>query len=218
MLCFGDIAASRVNSDHTVHLNYQYGTHQKRDERKSERNVFCQRRCSRQPQHQNQTYRSRIKVSFWFQSFSTVVNFFVVSKGRSIGSQNVGFQIIMDCLLQLFFVFSCSVVIESLESFKFASLEAAIISLLRFLRYYNNIRDFKIRNGEVLLRLREVKLTSGDVSTCVEERLSGRRGRSMIFYYGTVFRLGQSSLREYKISFPCHFHDFFSFFTSQVLR
>ena len=47
-------------------------------------------------------------------------------------------------------------------------------------------RDFKIRYGEVLLRLRKVKFTSGDVSTCVAVRLSSR---SMLFYYGKVLRL-----------------------------
>ena len=35
-------------------------------------------------------------------------------------------------------------------------------------------RDFKIRYGEVLLQLREVKFTFGDVSTCVAVRLSSR--------------------------------------------
>ena len=47
-------------------------------------------------------------------------------------------------------------------------------------------RDFKIRYGEVLLRLRKVKFTSGDVSTCVAVWLSSP---SMLFYYGKVLRL-----------------------------
>ena len=36
------------------------------------------------------------------------------------------------------------------------------------------IRDFKIRHGDVLLRLREVKVTSGDVSTWVAVNLVPR--------------------------------------------
>ena len=52
-----------------------------------------------------------------------------------------------------------------------------------------SIRDFKIRYGEVLLRLRKVKFTSGDVSTCVAVWLSSRSSRSMLFYYGKVLRL-----------------------------
>ena len=47
-------------------------------------------------------------------------------------------------------------------------------------------RDFKIDYGEVLLRLREIKFTSGDVSTCAAVRLSSR---SMLFHYGKVLRL-----------------------------
>ena len=46
-------------------------------------------------------------------------------------------------------------------------------------------RDFKIRYGEVLLQLREVKFTFGDVSTCVAVRLSSR---SMLFYQYFVWR------------------------------
>lgn len=86
----GDMAASEVKSDHTINLNY--GTHHNRDKRKSERNVACHWSCLRQPQHQNQTYRSLMKGSFLSQSFSTVAGefFFIFSKGRSIGSQNVG--------------------------------------------------------------------------------------------------------------------------------
>ena len=76
-----------------------------------------------------------------------------------------------------------------------------------------NTSDFKIRYGELLLRLREVKITSGDVSTCVAVRLSSR---SMFFYYGKVLRLAWYSLREYKLSFPCHFHDYFTFSRSQA--
>ena len=47
-------------------------------------------------------------------------------------------------------------------------------------------RDFKIPYGKVLLRLREVKFTSGDVSACVAVRLSSR---GMLFYFGKVLRL-----------------------------
>ena len=46
--------------------------------------------------------------------------------------------------------------------------------------YYNG--EFKIRYGKVLLRLREVKLTSGDVSTWFSSH-------STLFYYGKVLRL-----------------------------
>ena len=35
------------------------------------------------------------------------------------------------------------------------------------LRTLQNGRDFKIRYGKVLLRVREVKITSGDINTCV---------------------------------------------------
>jgi len=97
-----------------------------------------------------------MKVSFWSQSFSTVAReFFCLFKRQVNWISKCGISIIMDCLLWLCFVFNRSVVIESSESFKFASLKVAIISLLRFLWYYNNTRDFKIRYGEVLLRLRE---------------------------------------------------------------
>ena len=53
-------------------------------------------------------------------------------------------------------------------------------------RELSHNKDFKIHYGEVLLRLREVKITSGDVSTCVALRLSSR---SMLFYYGKVLCL-----------------------------
>ena len=56
------------------------------------------------------------------------------------------------------------------------------------------IRDFKIRYGEVLLRLRKVNFTSGDVSTCVAVRLSSR---SMLFCYGKVLRLAIASRGEW---------------------
>lgn len=49
-------------------------------------------------------------------------------------------------------------------------------------------RDFKIRYGDVLLRLREVKITSSDVSTRVAVQL--------LFYQGKVLGLAYSSLRE----------------------
>ena len=52
--------------------------------------------------------------------------------------------------------------------------------------YQNDKRDYKIRYGEVLLRLRKGKFTSGDVSTCVAVWLSSR---TMLFYYGKVLRL-----------------------------
>ena len=57
-------------------------------------------------------------------------------------------------------------------------------------------RNFKIRYSEVLLGLREDKITSGDVGTRVAVRLSRR---SMLFYYGKVLRLAHSSLRDYKL-------------------
>lgn len=118
------MAASEVNSDHAINLNY--GTHHNRDERKSERNVACHWSCLRQPQHQNQTYRSLMKGSFLSQSFSTVAGefFLYFQKAGQLG-------------LKMWE--SRSVVIESVDSFKFTSLKVAIISLLRFLRYYVNI-------------------------------------------------------------------------------
>jgi len=57
-------------------------------------------------------------------------------------------------------------------------------------------RNFKIRYSEVLLGLREDKITSSDVGTRVAVRLSRR---NMLFYYGKVLRLAYSSLCDHKL-------------------
>ena len=58
-----------------------------------------------------------------------------------------------------------------------------------------DIRDLKIWYGKALAQRQIVKITSGDVMTCVPVRLSRR---SLAFCYSKVPGFTYSSLREYK--------------------
>ena len=57
------------------------------------------------------------------------------------------------------------------------------------------IRDFKMWYGEAVVWRQIVKITYGDVMTCVPLRLSCR---SLVFYYEKVPSFMYSSLCEYK--------------------